>query len=383
MSSASRNLVFFKYCTSYEKEVVEQSINELFSKIMADEPLIKEGMKVLIKPNLLTDKPPEKATTTHPEIVRAIIKYVKKHKALPIVGDSPAGALNLKNVWEATGIKAVCDEEGAELVSFEQYEAKSFSLGKIPFSISRYLLEANLIINVPKLKTHMLTTLTNAVKNLYGTMPGYQKTVHHKELFTPEEIGELIAELYAIIRPQINICDAVLAMEGEGPSGGEVRALNFLAASTDAAQMDIAIAHLLGIPFESIPYLVSIRKRQITETNIEKIVIAGDALEKMKGIKLKLPETALVRKIPLWLVKILKRFLWLRPKFSLRCVLCQRCIKACPMKALSTANGKKTPLLKKQLCIGCCCCHEVCPERAITMQLSPLLWIIRRGKLPK
>jgi uncharacterized protein (DUF362 family)/Pyruvate/2-oxoacid:ferredoxin oxidoreductase delta subunit len=384
MMSVPKNLVFFKYCHSYDQQHVDKAISELLSAIGEDKPVIKEGAKVLIKPNLLTDELPENAATTHPAVVRALVRYVKQHNAIPIVGDSPAGALNIKKVWERTGIKAVCEEEGAELVSFEQYGAASFTYEKTQFSISKYALEADLIINAPKLKTHTLITLTNAVKNLYGTMPGYQKTVHHKELFTPEQISGLIAELYAIIRPQLNVCDAIHAMEGAGPSGGEITSLNFLAASTDAALLDTAISHILRIPFESIPYLVAIRERKLTETDASRITMAGDALEKIKDRKFKLPRTAIVRKIPQCLIKLLKPFLWLRPAFSnKKCILCKRCIEACPMKALSIWKNKKTPLLQRALCIGCCCCHEVCSVKAIHMRLSPLLWIIRMGKLPQ
>ena len=153
--------------------------------------------------------------------------------------------VKIEKVWEKTGFKAMCEQEQTPLVSLEKSGVISYEVDGFSFTIAKPVLDADVIVNVPKIKTHTLTTLTGAVKNMFGTVPGFQKMNLHKLHSTVADFGKLIAVIYRHVPPHLNIADAVIAMHGEGPSAGQPIRLKFLAASRDAVAMDQTICHLL------------------------------------------------------------------------------------------------------------------------------------------
>lgn len=368
-------------CPAYAPADVQAAIRRILKELGGLTRFVRAGQKVLIKPNLLTDRPPAEAVTTHPEIVRALIREVRAQGAQPLVADSASSAINMESVWDATGFRALCREEDVPLLNLEKSGSYPFEIHGFQFSIAKPVLEADVVINVPKLKTHMFTLFTNAVKNLYGVIPGYQKTRLHKKYFEPHRFGALLATIYAQVKPALSVSDAIIAMDGNGPSAGNRIAPGFLAGSADGVALDTALCQLVKIPPAAVPYLVALRQMGIGETHWSNIDLAGDALDQLNIRPMRLPSIQLGQWIPPWLVRWLTPYIWIRPVITDRCVQCGICVESCPASALHMEASQR-PVLIPERCIECCCCHEICPSRAIEMRQSRLRFLLARGRLP-
>ncbi len=365
--------VSFIPCPSYAQapDAVRRAVESLGSLT----PFFRPGQRVLIKPNLLADAFPDQAVTTHPEIARAVIRLAREAGAHPAVGDSPAGALRVTDVWEKTGFRALCEQESVPLLNLEQTGSTAFSCGAVSFTVAKPVLEADLVVNLPKVKTHSLTVLTAGVKNLYGTLPGFQKANLHAAFPTPSDMGRLLARITEIVKPGLTIADGVIGMDGNGPSGGEPVNLGFVAASTDPVSLDAALCQVLGIPLAAVPWFQHFSRERSTSISLTGQPPAPGSL------RFRLPGTWRNRLIPRFLVRLLAPLLWVRPVVdSTRCIQCGRCASACPTRALAFKTNT-TPRLHGQICIGCCCCHELCPVKAIHMTESWLMRRISHGRL--
>jgi len=358
------------------------SVSEALSRLMAGlggmGQFIKPGQSVLIKPNLLSDHLPEEAVTTHPEVVRALIRQVKATGAFPWVADSPAMIADLRRVWERTGMEAVCREEQVPLVNLEKAGSKSFEEDGIHFTLATPVLEADAIITVPKVKTHVLTGLTGAMKNLYGTVPGLQKTAFHKMYPYPQDFARLLVAIYRRVKPVLAVADGVVGMEGNGPSAGAPIHLGFLAASADAIALDVVLCRTLGLDPRNVMHLAAVRQAGLGLQDWGQIEVGGDvAIRALQPRAHRLPATVPIQYVPRWLIRLVEPYIWHRPKFLPNCVFCGKCVKACPAKALSIEPGHR-PVLTPAKCIACCCCHEMCPVHAIEMQPSPFFQWARK-----
>lgn len=366
-------------CARYCPEDISNALEKMFASLGGLKQFVKPGASVLIKPNLLTDRTPDKAVTTHPEVVRALIRIVRQCGGNPFIGDSPMGTMKIESVLEKTGFRALCEEEKVKFVIFEKEPCIAHDYNGVSLAVAKAAFDADLIINVPKLKTHSFTLFTNAVKNVFGLLPGFQKALLHKSFPNPRQFGDCLAFLYATVKPGLTVCDAVTAMEGDGPSGGIQVQLGFLAASSDGVALDIALCNMLKINPKDVFYLNSLRRLGIGESDPDNIDLAGDHNELSSIRPIKQPGMAkAARFIPHRLVRLIEPYLWIRPSFTDDCTTCGRCVQACPVKALELSQTKRAmqntkPLVNRQKCIGCCCCHEVCPESAIKMTHSPLL----------
>jgi uncharacterized protein (DUF362 family)/NAD-dependent dihydropyrimidine dehydrogenase PreA subunit len=367
-------------CASYQPEAVADAVRAVLAPLGGIESAVRPGQTVLLKPNLLTDRAPHEAVTTHPEVVRAVIRLVKARGAVVRVGDSPASVVRLESVWNRTGMAVLCREENVELVNMEKEGSRTFETDGYSFSLSRAALDADVLIDLPKVKTHVLTVLTAAVKNLYGAVPGPQKTLLHKQHPTAGQFGRLIAAIYRACPPALSIADGVVGMEGDGPSAGRPVHLGFLAASPSALALDLVLCRMLKINPNRVPYIAPL----LTDpgapdpSRIETVGVSPDVLAPRRFPH---PSGLPGRLIPRRLVSILSPLLWIRPSISDACVACGLCARACPTQALTHAPGRP-PAFDASRCIGCCCCHEVCPERAVTMKQSALIKLMRGGSPP-
>ena len=362
------NTVRIVRCADYEDD-----LSPAFTRLLAESALLDPktvaGRRVLVKPNLLTDRTPDQAVTTHPNLLRLVIRHLKSSGAEVSVGDSPASAANLRAVLERTGVGAVCEEEGVPFVTFERDGIHSCSVDGFEFTVAGPVADADLVVSLPKVKSHSLTKLTAAVKNLYGAVPGYGKTTLHRLHPRPDDFGRLIQAIWRVLPPTVSIADAVVGMEGQGPANGRPVRLGFLAASGDPFALDIALCNILHIKPESVPYLKGMVDQHAPE-------LAGDQVE-VESFEVPVG-SHLLNLVPAGLMRVAARILWVRPRIdATKCVGCGRCVAACPVAALSRpAAARGAPVLKCRACVGCACCHEVCPEGAIRMTQSPTLRLV-------
>ena len=363
------NTVWVVRCADYAK-----SIGQAFARLLGESALLSPqavaGRHVLVKPNLLTDRTPEQAVTTHPELLRLVIRHLKSAGARVSVGDSPASAANIRAVLATTGVGAVCEDEGVPFVSFEREGVRAYAVDGFEFALAGPVAKADLVVSLPKVKSHSLTKLTAAVKNLYGAVPGYSKTTLHRLHPRPDDFGRLLQAIWRVLPPTVSIADAVVGMEGQGPANGRPVPLGFLAASADPFALDVALCGILHINPTSVPYLKGETARHAPALSGDKVEVAS--FEVPVG-------SHLLGLVPACLMRWAACLLWVRPMIDASlCANCGRCVKACPMDSLARpgAPGRGIPVLKRRTCVGCACCHEVCPHGAIRMTQSPILRLV-------
>ena len=359
--------VSFERCDDYDPGRVESAVGRAVEALGGWGAFVRPGARVLVKVNMLSDHPPEDAVTTHPAVVRAVVRGLLGVGAKPFVGDSPASAVGVARIWERTGLKALCEAEGVPLVVFEGEGARVVDRDGCRFTLSAALSGADAVVSIPKVKTHALMTFTCGVKNLYGLVPGYQKAALHKRHPRVDDFARLLRAIEAEVRPVLTIADGIVGMEGEGPASGTPKPLGIIAASPDPYALDKALCETLGIAVRSVPYL-----RHLLRDSAYDAVRPANA-DGFRPASFKVPGTARTRLIPGPLVRLISPLVWVRPSIDpAKCVRCGRCVASCPVKTLTM--GDPTPFLARpEDCIGCCCCHEMCPAKAIEMRQSSLL----------
>ena len=363
-------------CGSYNSTEIEQSVRRAIDLLGGIKAFVKPGMKILLKPNRLSARTPDRHVTTHPEVVRAVIRLVKEAGGVPVIGDSPGGAIKgVERVWIETGMKKLAAEENVLLVNFETSGSVELKInhGLIPsVHISKVPLEVDGIINLPKLKTHGLLIFTAGVKNFYGCVPGLRKGEYHKLAPYPDDFGHLLAEIYMLLKDKVlfSLIDGVTAMEGNGPSSGELRQLNLIAASADTAALDTELITLLGFKPAKIGTIKYLSSRNAGEIHTGNIELVGDKLEIFNFAKFKFPSNWHINLVPKFLIRILGNLIWMKPEIMPEiCVNCMLCVNSCPVNTIKiSAEGK--PVVKLKRCISCLCCHELCPYKAIRLKGS-------------
>lgn len=369
------NKVSFAACETYRLDAVLEAVAKSLEPLGGMKSFVKPGERALLKPNLLSAKRPEEAITTHPAVLEAVIVLVKQAGGIPVVGDSPGGKISdLRTYWEATGTAEACRRQKAELVSFEKSGVYEKRVGNRKYYIARPVLDADVVINIPKLKTHSLTVLTCAVKNMFGAVPGIRKSMHHREEPKPREFSGLVADIYSLVKPHMNIVDAVVGMDGAGPSAGDPKPLGFVMAGADGVAVDAAAAHLLGMDPFKVPTTAIAHRRGLGQGDIRKIELAGD----VPGVRsdFRWPSLWRYSLIPSSLARAGARLFWIRPAIDPgKCVNCGACVESCPVSALSPEG--RVPAFNYRLCINCLCCQEICPEHAISQKKSLLAGLLR------
>ena len=358
-------------CNSYDTDLLLRSVRRSVDLLGGIGRFVKPGSKVLLKPNILSARPPEDGVTTNPEFVRAVTRMVKEAGGVVSIGDSPGGYEDdLDRLYEVSGFKKLVAEEGVTLVKF----VSSKMVGGVP--IADHVLEADCVISLPKFKTHCLTTLTAGIKNMYGAVVGLYKAQRHAVAPGEADFAKIIANVYSITRPCLTIMDGIVAMEGNGPSGGTLRHMDVIAASADACAIDACAAHMMGIK----PLDVLITKEAyamgLGEADLSKISITGEQLDTFIAKDFKLPETKLIKAIPGPLLKFLFSLIKFKPVIRTSvCKRCGVCKKSCPVSAIQISAGRFH--IDQSLCVKCLCCHELCPYKAIDIKrniFAKIVW---------
>ena len=362
---------------SYNNDHVYKDIKRSVDLLGGINRFVKKGDKVLLKPNLLSAKPPEAGITTHPAVIKAVAKLVMDAGGTPFIGDSPGGrAINFEKVAAATGMKQAADELGIKLVEFRNPVEMSATNGGIfkKLNVAKEAVDADVIISLPKLKTHVQMFLTLGVKNMFGCIIGLQKAQwHFKAGVDRKYFAAMLLELYSLLKPSLTIVDGIVAMEGDGPgSAGKLRNLGLVFAGQDAVALDTVICNALGVRNEELPILVAAKEKGIGITEMEKIDVLGERLEDVSIHDFIRPKMIDVMFGPSMLKKFFMNNITSKPVEDKKmCTLCSKCIEACPTDIISI-KGKRLNF-DYDKCIRCFCCLEVCPEGAMQVKQGPLL----------
>ncbi len=371
---------------SYEGDAIIKAV-ETFFETSPSVKNISTSTKILLKPNLVAKHPPEHAVTTHPAVLRAVILACKKHGASEnniIVADSSGGIYNpirMQSVYRAAGLLEICKEQNVKAYDECKYKEVKVKNGKLvsKFEIIEPAIEADLIINLPKLKTHMMTGLTAATKNMFGVIPGLQKAQWHVEFSDKMRFGHMIIDLYQTITPTLNILDAVIGMQGDGPSGGQARHAGLMLASENALNLDLAAADLINLQAKQVPYLNAAMERGLCAENFNKVDLIGEveafvpftdwqmARNYAEGQGANVNFSAQVSPALRPFLEFAERTLSPYPAvIKQKCIGCAKCAEICPKRIISLKNKKATIYASK--CIRCFCCHEMCPVKAIDLK---------------
>lgn len=357
-------------CADYRGENVYTAIKKSVDLLGGMGSVVKGGDRVLLKPNLLSGKAPEMAVTTHPSIVSAVVKLVKEAGGVPYIGDSP-GSGSLKRVAEKTGIKEIADKMGVKLVEFSEVVDVENKRGHVfkRFEIAKAFVEADVVINLPKLKTHGQMLLTLSVKNNFGFVVGRRKGGWHlKAGIDVDFFAQMLLDLYLLIEPKLTIVDGITGMEGDGPGNGDPRNIGLIFTGGDCVAVDAVISQVLRVKPDELYTTKIARQRGIGKADLEAIEILGEDLEEIKINGFRLPKTHdLGFRIPKFLANLIKNVATSKPTIDYpKCRSCGVCIDSCPSRAMKTVDEKIK--INYKTCIGCFCCQELCPEGAVRIK---------------
>jgi uncharacterized protein (DUF362 family) len=361
-------------CEAYEPEQVYKAIKESLAKI---DFRIPENKKVLLKPNILGQNPPKDCVTTNPIFVEAASKIFLEKGNKVIIGESSGFHLDggTSRAFEISGIKQVADKHNIQLENFEKHKVRHIHDEKAAIyknlEISGLIFDVDLIVSLPKLKTHTLVKYTGAIKNLFGTVPGGRKQKLHGIAQKESDFAQVLVDVYQNVRPSLSIMDGIVGLEGNGPgSSGIPKKTGIILASQNAAALDIVASEIIGYdPMKVYTNKYSIERGLINPNEIE---IIGNK----RIINYKKPITAPTIASPIvgWVMKqgAMKPYC-----IKKNCKKCQICMKVCPVNAIKMAPY---PVIDKKKCISCYCCHENCQYKAMGLKGSWIFETARKAK---
>ena len=366
-------------CDNYEQSRVNVAIAEALDLLGGIGQYVKPGDRALLKVNLLTGAAPEKAVTTHPAVVRAMIGQVRAAGAIPLVGDcsgreGPPHRGRYLGVCRQTGIQQVCEEQDVELVHLsaesvevENPQGRAFKR----FTLAQGVVDADVLINLPKLKTHNLTLFTGGIKNIFGCLPGLHKSQMHLRAQGVEHFSQSLVDLLLAVRPALTVMDAVVGMEGEGPSNGRPKQIGAILTSADPVALDAVACELVGIQPLLVPTTRLAHEQGVGVGDLTQIEVLGAPLESLRVADFQLPSGPSAFFRATGLLSFLQGRLVAKPVLvAERCQGCWECVEHCPADALSK-DGRR-PVFDYSKCICCYCCQELCPHDAIELR-RPLL----------
>jgi uncharacterized protein (DUF362 family)/NAD-dependent dihydropyrimidine dehydrogenase PreA subunit len=374
------------FCKDYSPEAVGKALGEIIEKSGGMPP--STGKHILLKPNLLSPRPPEDAVTTHPAVVRmtaALVKDVVPQARIRI-SDNPGYIYTDQqdDLFRKTGMTTIQEEGLAEV---KMLSADGYTTVKPPDAaalesarVASSWLSADCIINIAKLKTHVETEITASIKNTFGIADRTTRMSAHGA----RKMGHLqraVVDLFNIRQPDLNILDAVICMEGNGPSRGTPRFAGWLLASRNALALDIVAACMMGYdkPF-SVPLLREASKRGFGPKSLADIRISGAHLDDLRVPSFRKATSAIVN-IPDQLRGLGHRMLYLYPELvPEKCTSCGICKEVCPVQAITIIQ---IPEIDRNRCVKCLCCHEMCPQGAMTVRENTFLKIFRKMQRPK
>ena len=371
-------------CEGYDEEKTEKALREA-TEAIGGLDFVKPGMKIAIKPNLVSFKKPEEAATTHPLLLKALVKMLLDRGASVVIGDSPGGphtTIVLNKVYAATGMNEL-EKLGAELNRNLEEKTVNLPDGKVlhRLTYTAYLDEADAIIDFCKLKAHGMMGMSAAVKNLYGTIPGLKKPEMHYQFPNEVDFAEMLIDINEFFKPRLAICDAVIGMEGNGPLNGTPRQVGAVIAANNTYDCDLIGAALIGMDINGLPTLKAAYERGLAPKswkelkihgNVEDFIVKDFKAPPVRGLRF-------MRKGTL-MHFISSKALAQKPKLKPSlCVGCGECARMCPAKAIEIKNRKA--VIDREKCIRCFCCQEFCPKAAMVVHRPFTAKLLNKLKL--
>ena len=371
--------VWLSRCGGYRPEELLAQVEEAFAALGVWEE-IEPGMQVVLKPNLVISAKPEAAIATHPGLVAAVGRCVQKAGGQVIIAESPGGPYTpaaMKAVFRGCGYTEMAKECGFTL--YTDCKSREVSLpGAVrcrQLSVAEPFLTRDYLIDLAKLKTHGMVGFSGAVKNLFGTVPGLQKPELHCRFPEKQAFSEMLVDLCDFLKPDLCFTDGILAMEGDGPTGGQPRRMGVLGASKSPYALDVCMASLIGLEPEGVLMLKEAHRRGLGPISPEECRLVKEGIAPLAQpdfLKAEASSTDFIDRLPKILRPAAKRLATPTPKIRrAECVGCGRCAESCPQHTIQIRDGKAVIDYKK--CIRCFCCHEMCPKHVIDIRRWSLL----------
>jgi uncharacterized protein (DUF362 family)/NAD-dependent dihydropyrimidine dehydrogenase PreA subunit len=368
-------------CEGYGAAEVMGAVQESIRLLGGIERFVERGQKVLLKPNLLRAAAPEKCVTPHPHVVLAVGRMLLDRGCEVVLADSPGAGqpyteVGLQKVYAATGMDRVASELGIELNFDTTYRDVPNPGGRMikRFSMIGPALDADALVSVSKAKTHVMTAMTGATKNLFGLLPGWEKPSLHSRMVSTRDFAAMLVDLSELVRPELSIMDAVVGMEGDGPNNGSPRKIGAIIASADVHALDVVEARLMGYGPMDICTIREAVDRGLLDQGFKDVRTVGAEVEKLIVPDFRKPSTYVPGKdheqgkLARAITRLTRAYA-LRPEVMIgRCIGCGQCEEVCPRKAVRVDKGKAR--FNYGACIRCYCCHEMCPHDAIALRKS-------------
>lgn len=364
--------VIIQECNLYEFEPIIEKINTAVELLGGWDKYVKPQDNVLLKVNLIGPKPSDSAAVTHVEFVRAMVRILKSRDCRVWIGDSSGGAIAgiapTAQGFMVSGYEKMAMEEGAEIKNFDRegvVAVKPESQCEEAMYIAKPMFDADVVINLPKLKTHSAQIFSGAVKNVFGCIPGLRKAKYHKMAPDSGDFGQIICDIHKATKIRLHIMDGILAMQGEGPTAGSIYQAGKILISEDPLALDTVAAKMLGMDLEDVPILETARKRNLGEGCLKNIVLAGDYEQVPRLENFELPKRfrGTKKRNSKVIVKVID-FFDTHPRINPnKCKKCNMCVESCPVQAID----RDTKQINYDICIECMCCHELCMYKAVEL----------------
>ena len=360
----------------YERDRLYEAIEHGIELMGGINDIIKPGSKVFVKINhLAPPSKPERGIVTHPVFVEAVIELLKQYSDDITVGDDiesgePDG-------FAISGFRQMCERAQVKLVNlreggFTGVPCNGVVLDKV--YVSSIVRESDVIVDLPKLKTHSLTVFTGGIKNMYGTIPGGLRSRYHGLYKGVADFSQMLNDVFSVVIPQLTIMDGIMAMEGQGPAAGKLRNLGIILLSRDTVALDAVATSITGLDPSAVYTTRFAAERGLGTGDIARIEVCGEDMEHIKVADFKYPvilHGALLDKIPASVMRYFLNRMATKPYIKTKkCTGCRECENICPTGAALVLNGKAG--INRTLCIQCMCCHEVCRFDAVVVKMSAL-----------
>lgn len=365
-------------CTSYDPSECRRALEAVLAPLGGLD-WVHEGMRIAVKVNLVSAMPPDRAATVHPALLCELVKLLRARGASVVLGDSPGGlytAAHLARIYDVTGMHD-CEQFGAQLNQDFSQKTAQFpdAVAAKQFTYTAWLDQADAIIDFCKLKSHGMMGMSNAAKNLFGVIPGTMKPEYHYKYPDVTDFSNMLVDLNEYFQPRLSICDAVVCMEGNGPTQGDPVPLGAVAASFSAHKLDLLCAALIGLRPSDVPTLAAAHARGLIPDCVDALAVVGEDWHTLCKPDFVVPEaqkpvasfhfgSGLLGRFTGWVARTALSSV---PDAAAReCIGCGKCAKICPAQAIEMRRG--LPKIDRSRCIHCFCCQEFCPKGAMKVR---------------